>query len=58
MAPPLLLSKDIIMLKVEQNYRKSWTSIFLVTFLTNGSIKYAFPGYLRGKSKIVFRYTQ
>ena len=33
MTSSLFLSKEIIMLKVEQNHRKSWTTVFLIIFL-------------------------
>ena len=32
MTSSLFLSKEIIMLKVEQNHRKSWTTVFLIIF--------------------------
>ena len=58
MTSSLFLSKEIIMLKVEQNHRRSWTTVFLITFLASKSVKYTYSGYLRRKNKVVFRYTE
>ena len=57
MTSSLFLSKEIIMLKVEQNHRKSWTTVFLITSRKQ-SVKYTYSGDLRRKNKVVFRYTE